>query len=609
MAKLGRYDLRYLVATGGMASVSLARLSTAEGFTKWVAIKTIHPHIAQDVRFVRMFLNEAKLAARIDHPNVCSVFDFGEGDGLYYLAMEYLHGESLARVLERTARARRPGLSVPLAARIVADAARGLHAAHELTLDDGRPAGVVHRDISPQNLFVLYGGATKVVDFGIAGSVEHAGENTTTGEIKGKLAYMAPEQIQAKPLDRRTDVWALGVVLWESIAGERLFRRGNDPTTMRAVLEYPVPSPSSAQREVPPEIETIIARALSRDVDKRFPTTLAMARELETWLAQSGSLVGPDELAAEMTELFRDDIAKRNELLHRPFPDDSAPASVALSAAAAALASRVESATVVDRAGKRGALPAEENSVQLSFVDEDRGTLVRRNAIRRASLPMPLVTHAARPTKRLTTRSTLGFAAALVVLLGAGGGGLVFSGAQTQDPDVRRTTPPTDRARPATIDGVGPAHQTATVSVPTSAPSTPTRTVVASAAAVTPVVAPAIAPRSTVPANLAAPASRTTPAITASTRSRTRALPRGDGDSDPADPTSAAATANGSLTLFSPLPCQVFEGSRLLGHTPIVERPMPPGEHTLRVVPDNGEPAQNFHVSIAPGAVVSVRWE
>ncbi len=568
--RLGRYDVRHLVASGGMASVSLARLSTAEGFSKWVAIKTIHPHIAIDPRFIRMFLNEATLAARIDHPNVCSVFDFGEAEGEYFLAMEYLHGEALGRVLRRTESCHRPGLPVALAVRIIADAARGLHAAHELVLDDGRPAGVVHRDISPQNLFVLYGGMTKVVDFGIARSVEHAGENTTTGEIKGKLSYMAPEQIHALSLDRRTDVWALGVVLWECVAGARLFRRANDPATMRAVLSDPIPPASIHGREVPPEIDAIIARALARNAEDRYPTALALARDLEAWLVQSGSPIGPDDVAAEMRELFHDDIVARDELLHR-----------------------VAAAPAVEPGG----VPASR---------EESGI--------RDSMPIPLMSAHVPPHRPDWMKLFLGVS--LVTVLGVGGG--LFAVSRVGDRSPLRSPPLSigGVSRPESAPESPPVARTASIPLTAALPSIAPSDAGVATSQSAPVVAVPIATVSAPPspsANGPSSAGGTSapPATRVAVRPARRGVSVAAAESELVDPTAAIATQRGSLTLFSALPCEVFEGTRSLGHTPVVEARMAPGPHSLRVVPSSGDRAQVVDVSISPGqgSVVSIAWE
>ncbi len=316
--RLGRYSLRYRVAQGGMASVYLARLTsqTSSGdFGKWVAVKTIHPHIATQPRFVTMFFDEARLAARLDHPNLCAVFDCGEEDGTYYLAMEYLHGETLG-VLARHVWSSGAPMPPELAARAVADAARGLHAAHTLRLPDGSPAAVVHRDVSPENLFVTYTGTTKVVDFGVARSNQQA-DHTHTGELKGKVAYMSPEQIRELGVDCRTDVWALGVVLWEVTVGKRLFRRESDAETLFAVLRDPIPRPSSLRRDYPAGLEEVVMWALTRDPAQRCPSAQALARALDTWMASTRLPSGAPELADFMQTYFADQKAFRDELLHR----------------------------------------------------------------------------------------------------------------------------------------------------------------------------------------------------------------------------------------------------------------------------------------------------
>ncbi len=303
-----------------MASVYLAQLVSTEGFQKWVAIKTIHPHIARESRFIQMFLNEARLAARLDHPNICQVFDFGEANGTYYIAMEYLHGEPLVSLIRRDHA--NGGTPTEVAARIVADSARGLHAAHELRTEDGRNAGVVHRDVSPQNLFVLYSGVSKVVDFGVARSSEHLGEKTATGEIKGKLAYMSPEQINGYAVDRRTDIWALGTVLWEATVSRRLFKRQNEAATLRAVAFDDVPRPSVFRKGYPIALEAIVMKALDRDPSQRYQTALQLARDLEQYLARGGKLTTTDDVGDHMQLVFADQMDVVQQLLRRENVDE-----------------------------------------------------------------------------------------------------------------------------------------------------------------------------------------------------------------------------------------------------------------------------------------------
>src|SRR5688500_2262135 len=223
--QFGRYRLCFELASGGMGTVYLARAEGPSGFEKLVALKRIHEHLAKDPRFVAMFLDEARLAARIHHPNVCSVIDFGTVEDSYYLTMPFVEGESFHRLLRSLAKRGDPGASRSfwyIAARIVAEACEGLHAAHELRDDVGEPLEVVHRDVSPQNLLIGYYGGVRVLDFGVA-SARHRLYSTATGEVKGKFAYIAPEQIEGQPVDRRADVWSLGVVLYECIALRRLF--------------------------------------------------------------------------------------------------------------------------------------------------------------------------------------------------------------------------------------------------------------------------------------------------------------------------------------------------------------------------------------------------
>ncbi|MGB5285475.1 MAG: serine/threonine-protein kinase, partial [Polyangiales bacterium] len=237
-SRIGRYELCFELASGGMASVHLARAHGDPGFEKLVALKRIHPHLACEQEYVEMFLDEARIASRITHSNVCSVFDFGEADGEYFIAMEYLVGEPLSRIHRRVLADvdQRDSPLLPMRmARIIAQACEGLHAAHELTDADGESLRVVHRDVSAENLFVTYDGATQVVDFGIAHARQRV-HSTEAGQVKGTFPYMAPEQMTSAVVDRRVDVWALGAVLWELLTLRKLFLRETDVNTMYAVL-------------------------------------------------------------------------------------------------------------------------------------------------------------------------------------------------------------------------------------------------------------------------------------------------------------------------------------------------------------------------------------
>lgn len=296
-----------------MATVHLARVDGVGGFQKWVAIKRIHAALTEDEQLVRMFLDEARIAASISHPNVAQVFELGEHKGTYWIAMEYLHGEpvrEIMRVQEETGERMAP----ELAARIIADAAEGLHAAHELRNKDGDLLNLVHRDVTPHNLFVTYDGTVKVVDFGIA-KVTGRLSSTVAGTLKGKIAYMSPEQILGRDLDRRSDIFSLAVVLWELSTGRRLFRSDSDAETLGRVRACIVPPPSIVVPSYPAELEAIVMRALSKDPNARQETAREMSRSLQQYLIHARSFVGSEEIAAHMTKLFADRLPKRDEHL------------------------------------------------------------------------------------------------------------------------------------------------------------------------------------------------------------------------------------------------------------------------------------------------------
>jgi eukaryotic-like serine/threonine-protein kinase len=231
---LGRYEVVGHLASGGMAEVLLGRVRGPHGFERAVVLKRILPHLARMSSFVDMFLDEARIIARIHHPNVVQVHELGTEGGELFMAMEYLAGESVSSLVRRLA-TRNAKLDHALAAFIVAEACAGLHAAHELKTDDGALLHIVHRDVSPQNIFITFDGAVKVIDFGIAKSADRVAR-TEAGQLKGKLDFMSPEQCKSEPLDRRTDVFALGIVLYELLTQRRLFKRPSPAGTIKAIV-------------------------------------------------------------------------------------------------------------------------------------------------------------------------------------------------------------------------------------------------------------------------------------------------------------------------------------------------------------------------------------
>lgn len=364
---LGRYRVVDEIGVGGMASVHLARMDGPGGFQKWVAIKRIHPHLVEDDQFVDMFLDEARIAAGINHANVAQVFDLGKDDNTYWIAMEYLHGEPLREVMRR-AEDRRAMIQPELAARICSDAAEGLHAAHELRGKNGQLLGLVHRDVTPHNLFITYDGYTKVVDFGIAKVADRL-SSTRAGTLKGKLAYMSPEQVRGAEVDRTTDVFALGVVLWELTTGHRLFRMDTDLDTLEKVQACVVPPPSTMVADYPMELESVVMKALAKRKQERYATAREFSRALQSFLMRRGSFVGPEEVAQFVRDVFADRIKKREAHL--------------------AWAAEVTSTINVDqlRAGQVSLSEVGDDLSGVSFGTEEKGTA---SAVGRGPPPPPL---------------------------------------------------------------------------------------------------------------------------------------------------------------------------------------------------------------------------
>jgi eukaryotic-like serine/threonine-protein kinase len=277
--RVGRYQVHEPISSGGMAVVHLGRIVGPVGFSRTVAIKRLHPHLATDPEFVAMFLDEARLAARVQHPNVVATIDVVASHGQLFLVMDFVLGASLSQLL-RSSRARALEPPPAVVSAIVTGALYGLHAAHEARDERGESLAIVHRDISPQNLLVGIDGVTRVVDFGVAKAAAR-GQSTRDGQLKGKLAYMAPEQILRKTVDRRADVYAAGVVLWEALTLRRLFVADDEGAVIAAVLQGDIPPPSELRRDLPPGIDGIMTRAVSRDPSARFPTAQDFAAALE----------------------------------------------------------------------------------------------------------------------------------------------------------------------------------------------------------------------------------------------------------------------------------------------------------------------------------------
>jgi serine/threonine protein kinase len=296
------YEILAKLATGGMAEIFLARGASAAGVERYVVLKRVLRHRATDVDFVRMFLDEARLAAQLQHPNVAQVFDVGKLGDSYFFTMEYVHGETVRALLQRAHALRRP---IPIATvlTIIAGAAAGLHHAHERIGTDGRPLGIVHRDVSPSNLMVSYEGSVKVVDFGVA-KATHSTHETRSGAVKGKISYLSPEQCRGTEIDRRSDLFSLGIIMWEMLTTERLFRRDTDFANMAAIVNDDALPPSARRPDVPPDVDALVLKLLAKAPADRFQTADELHESIETVAIRTGSALSGGSLGRLLRELF-----------------------------------------------------------------------------------------------------------------------------------------------------------------------------------------------------------------------------------------------------------------------------------------------------------------
>ncbi len=297
----GKYFLVKKLAEGGMAEIFLAKQTGAQGFERDLVIKRLLPNLCHVSDFVQMFLDEARLAARLMHPNIVQIHDLGVAGGTYFICMEYLAGEDLTSIIRRSRKAGQP-VPVHIAGRIAQEVCDALHFAHTFT-DQGKPLNIVHRDVSPSNILVSYAGGVKVLDFGIA-KAETRLAKTTAGTIKGKYLYMSPEQALGDAIDHRADLFALGCTLYELLMGVRIFQRDSDLGILRAVLHDPIPPPRRYRPDVPEAFEAILLRALERDRDKRYESAAAMSAELGSFLSGTTSTTGGAQLATYLRGLF-----------------------------------------------------------------------------------------------------------------------------------------------------------------------------------------------------------------------------------------------------------------------------------------------------------------
>jgi serine/threonine protein kinase len=346
--RFGKYDLLALLATGGMAEIWLARVSGMAGFEKLVVIKRLLDKLAIDPEYVEMFLDEARINARLTHSNIVQVLELGQVEGKYFMAMEFVPGLSVSQVGKRATK-QLGDVPQEVACGIIAQACSGLHYAHEKTMPDGTPLNIIHRDVSPQNLILTYEGLVKVLDFGIA-KADHRQSQTRTGLVKGKFSYMSPEQCLGQGLDRRNDVFALGIVLFELCTARRLFKRGSTYQTYTAITNADVPAPRTLNKNVSEEIEAVILRALAKKREDRYDTAEAMGDALEQAMRKTGLRGAATDLARFMTDKFAAEEAEQRRLISQAQRGElgSGEEAAQLSPVAAAAAAEVASNYAVD---------------------------------------------------------------------------------------------------------------------------------------------------------------------------------------------------------------------------------------------------------------------
>jgi len=565
--QMGRFTLAEELGAGGMATVYLGKMRLGAGLDRLVAVKTIHGHLANKQSFVDMFLDEARIASMISHPNVCAVHDFGQEEGVYFLAMEHLLGEPLFDAIGAIDRDRGDELmqAVPfLAARIIADACEGIHAAHITKANDGSELGIVHRDVSPQNIFLTYEGTVKIVDFGCAKALERVTQ-TNTGIMKGKVSYAAPEQLRAEEIDHRADVFALGVCLWETLCIRPLFRRDTAIKTAMAVLEEATPRADEGRPWVPAALADIAEKALAMDADDRYQSARDMGRDLRNWIARSGQPFESAEIAEWMDYLFADRHEKRRTVVQKVEAIDGStvqPVSVVEAAVAADVTSAEDE-------------PEDSRPPTLRFDTDDE----------------------ARDGKK--GRSGLVW---VVPLLLAGGAlaAWLFAEDQVREllgvpvAEVPATEPDADDAddpdSPAVLDendgyeGIDMLFEPNDVTVESLEDAPPA----------TEEEAPDVEPDS----------ERATMESASSMRDRQRRTQRRPVPSEAEEVAQAGALAVRAVGGYARV---VYQGNDL-GRTP-VRFDLPPGTHSIQVLPNGEEPGQTFRVRIEAGTLKTIQVE
>ncbi|HVG61401.1 MAG TPA: serine/threonine-protein kinase [Hyalangium sp.] len=527
--RIGKYQIITQLSVGGMAELFLGFTSGPGGFRKYVAIKRILPHVRSHDAFVRMFLDEARITAALSHPNIAQVYELGHQEDGLFLAMEFIAGRNLDQVTAAYERRQQP-IPLGLSVAVMRDVCLALHSAHTFTNASGQHSPIVHRDVAQKNVMVAYDGVVKLLDFGIAKARDSL-ERTRAGMVKGTAGYMSPEQVRGEPLDGRSDLFAAGVVLWELVTGQQLFKAENPRDEMTSILDTPILPPLHASEPMPEELIAVILKALERDPKNRFQSGKEMARALER--AAGRLMFDVDQRAAVMQELFEEKMAVTRELL------ESANAVVDSGPVMAALLQKPEPARKQGTQQKAGATRAPNPARGVDTEPSDK------KARTPETRPAPRTTEDPAPGNR-TLNIVLGVVVVVSILLGGGYLALIL----THKLDADMPSAPAEKA--AADPWLKP--------VPEPGP---------------PVVA------------IGSPDAGTSASGTAVADAQGSQ----DGDKEATDgkegeekPSKPVRGPTGKMTLIINPEAEVFLGRRSLGKTPLFNVSLPEGTHLLRIV-------------------------
>jgi len=585
-ASFGKYQMFASLGRGGMADVFLAVARGPMGFNKLAVVKRLRSNLAGDPSFRNMFLDEARLAARLNHPNVVHTYEVGEQDGVYFIAMEYLEGQSLNKVI-REAVKREEVLDQAFCARLASDALAGLQHAHELRDYDGKPLGIIHRDVSPHNVFVTYSGQVKMVDFGIAKAALSSTE-TEVGVLKGKVAYMAPEQAVGGAIDQRADVFAMGIVLWELLTRQRLMTGDSAAVILNRLLNAPIPSVSTARPDVDPELDAICARALEKDPRYRFQSAQEMRDALDRFIAATGKTVRQDEIGRTVGDMF---VHVREEVQQK-IQEHMALVTQAASAEELAAANG-------NAPGKfhSGTMAAPGSLLKLGTSGSGSGVVPHFGYS--GSQVAPSIPPRADYPPQKSSRTIILLLAALAALMFLVVIGLAVLGLQGRDR--------ADRDKDKGEGAVASAGATSGGRDPSGAvPPGGAGAAGASSNGGGPAGTPSGAPDMV--ANGAQPGAGK-PGTSGRGSGPGIARHGGGGASKPPPPTPPAAPAadDGFLTLDTYPWTRVTEGSKAIGNTPLVHVPLSAGSHTLTLENPEQGIKQPFTITIKSGETISKR--